>query len=407
MHILMLTASLPYPPHQGGAIRAYGILRGLHAAGHRVTLLSFHDDNAHGVNVNATPLASCCERVVTVPTPHRSTSQRLHDLLFSSHADIARRLEDETMRRQLLALLAESAFDLVQFEGIEVTPYLFEVRQRYPELPVIYDSFNAEAALQQVIARVDRGDLRRLPSAFYSALQTGRIRHYERELCATATAVIAVSNEDAAQMQGFRPDGQIYVVPSGIFADDYTAAAEQLDLKPNALVFTGKMDYRPNVDAMLWFADKVLPLVERCAEVNLYIVGQKPHKRLDALRLNRRVHITGWVAAVQPYLHAAAVYAAPLRMGSGTRLKILEAMASGRALVATPTAAAGLMPSAKEHMVITEDPAQMAEAICDLLQHPQKRVKLGEGAQAYIRSHYDWSVLIPALLNVYRDIGFE
>jgi glycosyltransferase involved in cell wall biosynthesis len=158
---------------------------------------------------------------------------------------------------------------------------------------------------------------------------------------------------------------------------------------------------------MLWFANDVLPRITAQTDAHLYIVGQKPHPRLDTLRDNPHITITGWVEEVQPYLHAADVYVAPLRMGSGTRLKILEAMASGCALVATPTAAAGLLTSAHEHMIVTAEASQMANAVRNLLQQPPKRVKLGEQAQTYIREHYDWSVLVPRLLDVYRELGFE
>ncbi len=406
MHVLMVTASLPYPPHQGGAIRAYGILHGLHQNGHKVTLLSF-DNPARPTRVDDTPLAVYCERVLTVPTPQRSTSDRLRDLLLSAQADIARRLESAAMHRELRGLLDTGAFDVVQFEGIEVAGYLLAAHQHRPDVPLIYDAFNAEASLQQTIAAIDRQDIRRLPSAVYSQVQSGRVEAWERRICQAATAVIAVSKEDAAILQRFRSDGRVVVVPSGIFAADYAAPDAELSLKPNALVFTGKMDYRPNVDAMLWFGGEVLPQITQQDDATLYIVGQKPHRSLDALRSNPNIEITGWVPEVQPYLLAANVYIAPLRMGSGTRLKILEAMAAGCALVATPAAAAGLVAEAKTHMRIAEQASEMAAMTHDLLQHPSKRVTLGAGARAFILQHYDWSVLIPRLLHAYRELGLE
>lgn len=404
MRVLMMTGSLPYPPHQGGALRAYGILHGLHAAGHTVTLLSFHDTE-RGVQIADTPLAQLCERVVTVPAPARKTSQRLRDLLFSGRADIARHLESEAMHNALHDLLAETAFDLIQFEGIEITNYLFAAQRLQPHTPTIYDAFNAEAELQQVIARIDRANLKRLPSAVYSQIQSRRITQYERDICETATAVIAVSDEDATILRRFRPDDTVHVLPSGIFTADYEQTHTRLDLDPNAIVFTGKMDYRPNVDAMLWFAADILPAITRRIDARLYIVGQKPHARLDHLRMNPNIEITGWVAEVHPYLHAADVYVAPLRMGSGTRLKLLEAMAAGCAIIATPTAAAGLSDEARSHMVITHDPTAMVEAVQHLLATPTDRKVMGASARKYIRHTYDWSVLSPRLLDIYATIG--
>jgi glycosyltransferase involved in cell wall biosynthesis len=404
MRILMMTGSLPYPPHQGGSIRAYGLLHGLHQAGHQVTLLSFHEPT-QGVVVADTPLTTLCKQVVTVPLPGRATSQRLKDLLLTSQADIAQRLESEAMHTALRDLLSQNVFDLIQFEGIEISNYLFAAKKIQPNTVTIYDAFNAEAALQQIIAEVDRGDLRRLPNAIYSRIQSERITAFERLICETATTVIAVSDEDAAILKQFRPDKQVFVVPSGIFADDYEKSGTRIDLKSNALVFTGKMDYRPNVDAMIWFAKDILPLMSAQSEANLYIVGQKPHPRLDALRVQPNVEITGWVAEVQPYLQATDVYIAPLRMGSGTRLKLLEAMASGCAVVATTTAAAGLTAEVRSCMRIADDATAFAETVEDLLQHTDKRKSLGMSAQKTIRQHYDWSALIPRLLQTYKDIG--
>jgi len=165
------------------------------------------------------------------------------------------------------------------------------------------------------------------------------------------------------------------------------------------------MDYRPNVDAVQWFAEQILPLIKQtAADVKFYIVGQKPHAKLEHLRDNSSVIVTGWVESVLPYLKGAAVYVAPLRMGSGTRLKILEAMAAGCAVVATTLAASGMQRETEMGMLIVDNPEQMAETIIKLLITPELRSKLGEAAHNYVKHHYDWSVLTPHLLNAYEAI---
>lgn len=405
MRILMLTASLPYPPHQGGALRAYGILDGLHRAGHEITLLSFHDGS---VQVRHTPLADCCTRVETLPPPSRAQHDRLRDLLLSDQPDIARRLFDEPFWRCLQGLMAESDYDIVQFEGIEVACYLPPARQTGTQARLIYDAFNAEAALQQLIFRVDLGSPQRWPAAAYSFIQARRIARFESLLCQLADRVIAVSDEDAAILRQYHPDNYVPVVNNGIFVDDYIYHDQQFDLGESALVFTGKMDYRPNVDAMVWFGETILPRVQQhIPDAKLYIVGQKPHARIEKLRARRGIEITGWVQDVRPFLYGADVYVAPLRMGSGTRLKILEAMAAGRAVVATPTAVSGMSSGVREAALITDTPAEMANAIIALLQNPNRREELGEHARRYVKQHYDWPVLIPRLLAIYKELGLE
>lgn len=401
MRLLMLTPSLPYPPHQGGAIRNYGILHGLHAAGHDITLMSFHSGSP---TIDSTPLINMCSRIETVPFPYRARSQRLRDLALSTQPDLANRLRSDEFSYRLKSLLEETKFDLIQFEGLEMAAYLPLTQNSGAKL--CYDAHNAEYALQRVIFEVDLSTPLRWPSAAYSLIQSHRIADFERLVCHQVDCVIAVSDEDASTLRQLCPDARISVISNGVFADDYNGTGEYLDLGKNVMTFTGKMDYRPNVDAMLWFAGSVLPQVQkRVPDARLYIVGQKPHPRLESLRDKPNVELTGWVPEIRPFLHATSVYVAPLRMGSGTRLKILEAMAAGCAVVATTLAAAGLPQSVKSAMLIANSEADMGEAIVTLLQDESRRKELGSAAQIAIRQHYDWSLLIPRLLATYKEIG--
>jgi glycosyltransferase involved in cell wall biosynthesis len=399
MRILLLTPALPYPAHQGGALRNHGIIRCL--AGHDVTLLSFHDAGG-----NYAPLESLCAGVITVPPPPRGTRDRLRDLLLSDQPDLARRLESRAFCDTLETLLRTHKFDAIQFEGLEMGIYLPLARALQPGARLVYDAHNAEGALQAAIAEIERGRLRRLPARLYSHIQARRITRFEQRVCASADAVIAVSDEDAALLRPFRTDGRVFVLPNGIVADEYAPAATgALDLGEHALVFTGKMDYRPNVDAMLWFAESVLPHIrERVPDVRLTIVGQKPHPRLQGLANGESIALTGWVEQVQPFLHAASVYVAPLRMGSGTRLKLLEAMAAGRAIVATSAAAAGLCDEARAAMQIADGAAPFASSVVALLQQPAQRQRLGSEARAAVRQYYDWAALRSRLLQVYQAL---
>jgi glycosyltransferase involved in cell wall biosynthesis len=351
-----------------------------------------------------TPLEQVCQRVETIPSPSRSRSDRLRDLLLTSEADIARRLWSDVFFEGLKIMVGADNTDVVMFEGIEVACYLPPLRATGTQARLIYDAFNAEAALQRLIFAVDRAVPSRWPAAAYSYIQSGRIEEYERLLCQEANQVIAVSDEDAALLNEYQPRNPIAVVPNGIFVADYQQSIERLDLGPNALVFTGKMDYRPNVDAVLWFVEAILPQVrQQMPDATLYVVGQQPHARIEALRGQPGVQITGWVKDVQPYLRGAAVYIAPLRMGSGTRLKLLEAMACGSTVVATTIARSGMKSAADQAMRVSDTPAAMAEAIIQLLRDPSARQTYGEAAQAFVRAHYDWSVLIPELLKLFAE----
>ena len=193
-------------------------------------------------------------------------------------------------------------------------------------------------------------------------------------------------------------------MPNGVDTSDYHPPADRRR-EPRQLVFSGKMDYRPNVDAIEWFHRGVLPLVQlRYPDIGLVIVGRNPHARLQALASDTAVEITGWVDTVEPYLQAATIYIVPLRMGSGTRLKILQAMAAGCAVVSTSIGAAGLNPATRSALEIADDADQFAQSIVSLLADEERRRDLGERARRQVRQHYDWSALIPLLLGAYEDI---
>lgn len=403
MRILFITASLPYPPASGGAIRTLGIMDGLHNAGHELTLLSFSDGK---VNPAETPLATYCKVIEVVEPPTRTKSQRLKQLLLTNQPDISQRFYSPIFEARLREILTQHKFDLVQFEAIESVCYLPLVKQLQPKVKICFDTFNAEYELQRRIFEIDRQQFKRLPMAFYSYLQIGRIKRFEGKMCQASDIVVAVSEEDAELLRPLCEDKQVSVVPSGVFVDDYAKVDEPIDLPPNSLVFTGTMDYRPNVDAMIWFTEHVFPKIQaQVADVSLYIVGNKPHTRLLHLNDHPNIHLTGWVDSTLPHLHASTIYIAPLRMGSGTRLKLLEAMSAQCAIVATTIASDGMLADAKNGMIIVDDPQQMANTIVELLDDDEKRNHLGKTTLDLVKQYYDWSVLIPRLLEAYKGIG--
>jgi glycosyltransferase involved in cell wall biosynthesis len=338
--------------------------------------------------------------------PQRSKAQRLKTLLTTAQADLAERLYSPALASRLREILTRERFDLVQCEALETACYLPVIKAAQPTAATCLDTFNAEYQLQRVIARIDLQEPRRWPMAAYSWLQANRIYAYERAMCRMANLVIAVSAEDAALLRPFRPAGDVHVLPSAIRVDDYTGEHPPIDLGAHALVFTGKMDYRPNVDAALWLVDEILPRIrQRVPDARVVLVGQQPHPRLERLRAVEGVSLTGRVESVVPYLRAAAVYVAPLRMGSGTRLKLLEALAAGSPIVATPTAASGLVPEALAAMHLADGAPAFAEAVAHLLAHPAERAARIEAGQRAVRAHYDWAATAPTLMEVYRAHG--
>src|SRR5262249_8021475 len=237
-------------------------------------------------------------------------------------------------------------------------------------------------------------------------MQWRRLTRFERSVCQQVDQVIAVSDADAQAFRWLVPTVNVDVVPNGIYTDEYLQTPPQLDLGSAALLFTGTMNYRTNVDAVMWFTEHVLGEIRKAVpEARLFVVGNKPHERLDSVRQRTDVEVTGYVQDVLPFLRSAAVYVAPLRMGSGTRLKLLQAMAAGCAIVSTTVGAQGLDVTSGQEMILADDAMSVAQATVTLLRDAALRRELAKAALRRVCDRYDWSVIVPRLLHVYQEMG--
>ena len=399
MRVLFLTPQLPYPPHQGTSLRNFNLIAQL-ASRHSIGLLAFLEPDQ--ALTRDGPLSELCEWVDVLPVPERSTGRRLRQMLLNPHPDMAWRLWSTDFRDRLAYRLQESAFDVVQIEGIEMAPYLPVVESIQPRPRLVYDDHNAEWVLQKRACLADLRIPSRWPAAFYSWIQWQRLRRYEAGICRRCDRVVVASEADRQAIQAIAPEVGAQVVPNGVDLGEYIeykGPKETFDL-----VFTGKMDFRPNIDAMLWFCQDVLPLIRReRPETSLAIVGQRPHARLEALRRIPGVTITGWVEDVQPYIAGAAVFVAPLRFGGGTRLKLMQAMAMEAAVVSSSLGAEGFAFENGKHLILADSAQEFAEAVLSLLDNPDWRRDLGKAARHLVESNYGWDRLVRDLESLYEE----
>jgi len=359
MRILFLTPQLPYPPQQGTAVRNYGLMRGL-SERHQISLLSFCETGQMLTRETAGPLLTLCRNIETVPAPPpRSPRRRAWDTFTQRLPDMALRLASPVFVERLAAWLAHESFDVVHIEGIEMAPYLELLRSNRPdtraqvytrsssrpaEAPnqefgpplIMFDDHNCEYMLQKSYARVDARIPRRWPGALYSLIQWQKLRRYEARVCRRADRVLAVSQSDAEALQRLVSGLKVTVIPNGIDTDWYlTGEARQVQAsetdQPAHIGLCGQdgLSAQRRCRALVHRGD-LAAHTNRGARVVFLAVGQRPHPQLDHLRADPSVTLTGWVEDPRPYIARATVYVAPLRMGSGTRLKLLEAMAMGK-----------------------------------------------------------------------------
>jgi len=405
VNLLFLTPQLPHPPRQGTAIRNWGLIKSL-SARHTITLLAFAEKDE-----SITPeLEAACQHIETAPPPRRTRLHRLRDLFFSPLPDLAHRLASTTFQTRLEALLQSRSFDALFVEGLELAPYLLNAQ---PEIRnTIFDAHNCETALQRRAFETDLRLPRRWPVALYSLIQSRKLARFEARVCRRAAHVTCVSAEDAAALRALATppsptSGGVepLVIPNGIFLTDYARplSRDPWRATPQSprLVFTGKMDYRPNVDAVTWFATEVFPLIRREApKAEFVIVGQKPTPAVQKLGKAQGVIVTGAVEDARPYIGGATVYVAPLRMGGGTRFKLLEAMALRRAIVSTRLGAEGFAVKDGQEVCLADDAAGFARAALMLIRSEAKRAELGEAGYKFVEN-YDWGTIVPEVEKLF------
>jgi polysaccharide biosynthesis protein PslH len=437
MKVLYLAPQLPWPLDQGAVIRNYFLLRAL-AAEHTVDLLCLDgsrsappagaapraDDQDAAAGAGESPVAGLCRRLEVFPAPRRDRAERLRTLVRSPLPDLAHRAWQPPLAARLGDLLGTEAYDVVQISSLEMAPYRRLVRRTRGHPRVVFDDLNAEYQLQRRACLTDLTEPRRWHAAAYSALQWRRLRAYEGRVCREVDAVLAVSATDAGLLRRLAPRARLRVLPNGVdttaFAyrirgDDRIARPDEpgdagpagaraversatapppADVVPRGgpieLLFTGTMDYRPNVDAVLWFAESILPRLRQAhPDVRCLAVGKAPDARLRAAARRRPdLLVTGGVPDVRPYLARAALYVVPMRMGSGVRLKVLEAMAAGVPIVSTRVGLEGIAAEDGEHALVADAPTAFAAAVLRLLADPALGARL-----------------TPALAELYQEIG--
>ncbi len=386
--LLFLSHRIPYPPDKGEKIRAWHIFGHL-ARTHRMHVGCFADDPADRAHI-ATLRAHCADlHVVEI----NRTRQKLLSVL-RTRPGLPLTLgyfADAGLRAWTEAKLA-SGIDCAFVYCSAMAPYLMGHSGARRVLDMVdvdsakWAAYAAQAAwpARAVWAREARTLLafeRRAAAAFDRTLFVSRTEAEEFCRLAPETAARVGWFDNGVDLDGFSPAHD--------FASPYPAGGADI-------VFTGTMDYWPNVDAVTWFAGTVLPLLrQRCPDARFTIVGANPSPAVQRLGEAAGVTVTGRVADVRPYLQHAALVVAPLRIARGTQNKVLEAMAMGRPVITTAQAFAGLRATPGEDLLVADDAAGFAALSADVLdgRHPA----LGEAARAAVMRHYAWDATLAGL----------
>ena len=390
---LFVTARLPYPPDDGWKIRTYHIMKGVARSGYLVDLVTFmRPGEDHSL---AEGLKDVC-RTITITTRQKNyaVSDLIKGVLTQTPFPVYN-YHDKKMISTLATRMSSTQYDVVQFEDIVTAHY----RDLIPLgcAKVILDMHNIESHLMERFA-VESASLAK---SWYARQTARKLSRHELNQASNCDRVLVCSREDATLLEGRGNAHNVVVIPNGVD----TAFFSPMSVIPEqSLVFVGSMDYHANITAVLHFARHIFPrITARHPGVSWYIVGKNPTCEVRALA-SENIIVTGAVPDVRPFVAMAAVIVVPLLVGGGTRLKILEAMAMGKAVLSTSIGSEGIAVTHDENILLADTPEDFASAVSRLLEDQDLVERLGLAACTFVEHSYSWDVITQQLATCYGSL---
>lgn len=395
LRVLVLDEGIPYPPNAGKSSRTWNLLRRL-ALRHSVCLLCYGHPDAP-----ATQEASDAGIDLRLVKPKANPQGfglylRLFLNAFSRFPFSVAKHYSHAFQKRFDEVLKEDSWDLIQCEW---TPYARFIT-RAPKAPVLMATQNVESQIWARRAKHSRSPLTKM----FFRMQQWKMLRFEKQALLRASAATVVSNLELLTLRnwGVRNVG---LIPNGV---DLGLIRPSLQTeREDELLFLASLDWYPNLDALSYFIKNILPVVRaRRPNVILRIVGRKPPKSVTKRYSGLAgIDFVGEVEEVQSHLGRAAVVIVPLRIGGGSRIKILEALAAGKAVISTAIGAEGLDVISGEHLLIADSPAAFAEGIEELLASVQLRRRLGNSGRKLVTERYGWDQIANQLESVWYDVA--
>jgi glycosyltransferase involved in cell wall biosynthesis len=391
MRLLVLSVTNPVPTNNGVKMRTWSILRALAAERHEIVLVAFAEPREE--DRPSSELSRVCRRVIQVPHRLKSLSSSKDYLgrathLFSRtpYGVVAARSSE--MASEIVALLNKKAVDVILCEQ---TDLLINLPAQLP-VPLVVDFHNVDYLIMERYLRFERN----LPKRLYAWLESRKLRGWERRACRLSSTAFACSDHDRTLLQALGPNLPMFVVPNVVDVNEYTPDGREDARK---VLFQGGMDWYPNRDAVEFFVTQIFSrILSQVPDVKFVVAGRNPPEGFRQ-RLSQvpGVEFTGTVPDMRAEIASATVCVVPLRMGSGTRLKILEAAAMAKPIVSTHLGAEGLKFLKGKEIILEDDPATFASAVVRLIAAPFERRLLGQAARKRTEQDYSFPALRASL----------
>lgn len=395
MKILIVSARLCWPLNAGAKIRAYHLLYAL-SRKHQITLVTYYGQTEEHECFKHIEELGCRVVPVFYPDIDRGVNAAaVGKAMLSGLPLTVAKYYSKAMISELKKLSAEK-FDIIHCEHLHMAPMVPRGQSRF-----VLDAHNVESQIASRYAAAETNSAKKVLLSW----NYKRLEQFEMDIVSNSDLVLAVSEEDRRTFTSFSPDSNVQVLENGVDVDFFKSINHQ---EHESLVFVGSMDWKPNIDGIDYFLNDILPIIRQSHPgVTVAVVGKDPSPALiaRAFTLETGVLVTGTVPDVRPYVENAAVCIVPLKIGGGTRLKVLEAFAMGKAVVSTSLGCEGIDCIDGVHLLIADDPEAFANAVTTLLKNSDLRKKLGSNARVLVEQKYSWKALGRKLLNFYDALN--
>ena len=387
MRIFYICRRVPFPPDRGDKIAAFNAIRHL-AARHEVHVFCLGDGVQDLANISG--LQAYAKSVSAAPVDEFTIKLRALAALVTGQPLSVAALNESKLHDAIQKKFTELRPDLI----IVYSCNMAQFAAHFPNVPRIMHFGDLDSLKWPQYA--ERSSI---PLNWIYAIEARRLLGYERHIAQIFSHALVHTEIEKHDFERLIPGIPVAVVGNGVDLDYFRSAGEAK--KPASMVFTGVMDYRPNIDAVVWFCDEILPIVQmEIPAANFTICGSRPALAVRRLAKRRGVRVTGWVADARPYLDRAEIFVAPLRMARGVQNKLLEALAMGLPCVASTAAWSGTTVADGQGILATDEPREFARHVIDLLGDSDGRAEMARRARAAAVANYRWEVQLACLDQV-------
>ena len=396
MNLLFITKELPFPINNGHRVRSSHILSGL-AKAHKVHMICFGDQNEKDRIASVQRL---CVSLTLIPDQQSATLLRKYAIamvsLFSPLPFSIRLRRSNGMKEKITELIASKNIDVIVCDGIHMAWHMTSTKVRK-----ILSEHNVESTIIQRYYRIEQNIFKKM----YAYLEWLKMHAFEKKMWKLFDMVFACSHVDKKEVEARVNHPKVAVVANGVDIQFYSP--KDMDLKEKSLIYTGLMNWRPNEDAVLYFLKEIYPLIKsEVPQATFWVVGNNPTEEVKKFaEHDGSLAVTGYVDDVRQYVLQSEIFIVPLRIGSGTRLKILEAMAMAKCIVSTSIGCEGIEVTPGENIIIADTPDQFAQRIIELLQNRNQCRSIGLAARRLVQEKYTWEIIIAQLNQHLTSLG--